>query len=452
MKKNFSNSIEGDRIAVQSRSPSYQVLNHEKYESKSIPLDLNLLKFQERSKNQKFLRILYEDTEMLGPSEEFKSNMIYYFLYTLIYLLSLLGFAILLQSSGQLSSTHLKIHIICINVLFVFAVLLLVGMCRSIKIRRKSRNYFLILSCLMNFYLIFADERILHRLTGEVYSDNRLPLSLGLVCGITITRLVLFDYYLYTFIIGISNTVIFLTTHLAISEYTLYATLAEASIIGLFSVMQIIECYRADFRIKQIFWRREQEAMQDSTIHKKNETYKIPGINTETETVLSKCDIIASNLKNISKIVIYKDVKKLLKKSIIDLEKIKRKVAHGSFDATKIELSPAIDEEDRAFIVENFMEMGSVRSSVVQQFNSDLSEKFSINPLTKYGVNELESVLSGIGKNWNFNIFFIFDTTGKSISMVSKYLFQKWSLSEYLKVNEKVSDSYFEELEKVKTI
>ena len=127
--------------------------------------------------------------------------------------------------------------------------------------------------------------------------------------------------------------------------------------------------------------------------------YTVPGINTEAENVLEKCDEICANLKNISRVVIYKDVKKLLKSSICGIEKIKRKVAHGGFETAKIALSPAIDEEDRAFICENFMEIGSAVLNVNTITVSDISENIHQFPFSRYGIEELESVLASLGKN-----------------------------------------------------
>lgn len=443
--KESRNSIQDGHISLSnSLSPTSKLHNNE---SKSIPLNLSLLKFQERSKNQKLIKTLYEDPETKKPSEEFKLNLIYYSTYILIYLLSLLGFAILLKNSGQLSSVHLNIHIVCISLLLAFAVIISIGVLTSVKKRRITRTYFLVFSCFFNFYLIFTDERILHKLTGQSYNEANLPMSLGLVCTITLVRLVLFEYYLFTFIIGSANTVIFLTAHLSISEYPIYATLAEALIIGLFCIMNVAESYRADFRIKQIFWRREQLANEDSSISKKNDQPQTPGINTETEKILEKCDTIAYNLKKINKVVIYKDVKKMLKKSLADLEKIKRKVAHGGFESLKIELSPEIDEEDQTFIFENFMDVHSADSS--KSFSSNFTEKFVSSPHSGFTSNELDNVLSDLGKNWNFDVFFVNDTTGHCILTIGKYLFRYWGLTDYLKVDENITESFLLDLEKV---
>ncbi|OMJ78555.1 hypothetical protein SteCoe_21618 [Stentor coeruleus] len=436
-----------NNITPNAKSASYQLCNHEKYESLNLPVNLNILKFIQSTKNERLIKILYQDPETGIPSTEFKTNLIYFYIYILVYIISLGSFASLLHGVNHLSRNHLVIHVICLVTIGVFSIAILILLFRSKKVLLNSRNFFLIITVCMNFYLILADERILYKLTGEDYNENRLPLSLGLICNIVMARIVLFDYFLYVFILGISTCVMFLTTHLALSGYSSYSVLSEATIIALFSLIQIIECYRADYRIKQIFWRREQEVVEEDNESPKKDLYKVPGINTESENVLLKCDNISSNLKQISRVVIYKDIKRLLKKSLNDIDSIKRKVAHGDFDTAHIQLNPALDDEDREFITQNFMELSSVRCSIQQGTLCELNERINSFPFSRYGVTELESVLSSIGKNWNFDIFFVYDSTGHSISMVSKYLMQKWNIIENSNIIEKTATKYFQELE-----
>jgi hypothetical protein len=437
-------------VSRNAKSADYQINDHELYENKYLPINLNNLKFIERNKNERLVKALYQDPDTGHPSGELRMNLMYFYVFIILYFTSLAGFAALLNTEGDLSSSHLKIHLTCLVTLTVFSLWILYSLFKWKKHLLNSRNWFFVISCSINFYLILADERILYKLTGEVYNDNRLPLSLGLICVIVMSRIVLFDYYLYVLILGLSTTLLFLITNLSLSEYSVYYTLSEAFIIGLFACIQIIECYRTDIRTRQIFWRREQEFMNEAQRESNKKAYAVPGINTEAEGVLEKCDTVAMHLKNTSRVVIYKDVKKILKICLSDIEKIKRKVAHGGFEVSKIELSPAIDDEDRAFIFENFMEVSSVRGSTSRLTVTEINEKLTLFPFSRYGVAELESVLSSLGKNWSFDIWFVYESTGHSISMVSKYLFQKWNINDSSGIPEEVCNKYFQELEAVR--
>jgi len=117
----------------------------------------------------------------------------------------------------------------------------------------------------------------------------------------------------------------------------------------------------------------------------------------------------------------------------------------------KLEQSLNIDEQDKVFIKENYMNVtaemtrGSNDKKVTM---SDITEKETAFPFHSYGVAELESVLFSVGKNWNFDIWFVYNTTGHSIFIVAKYLIQKWNLMENFAITEDVCDKYFQTVEK----
>ena len=448
MKSKKSNIKETDSILSHSRSAIYQILGHEKYEAKNLPVDFNMLNFIEKNKSTKLTSSLYEDQERKTLSDEFKNNLLYYFLFNFGYLLILVSFSIVFYTTGSLSSVHLQIHLIILNLLAIVGLSVLLSLCYRAKLRGHVREIFLGLAVLTSFYFIFADARVLCSLTGEAVPTNRLPLSFGLVCNIVLARYVFFDYFLYTLILGLVNSFVFLTTQLAVSGLHDYSTLAEGLIIILFNLIQISECYKVDLRIKHVFWRREKEQLTELAENKKNQSFRVSGINTEAELVLSTCSIISNNLKQVSKVVIYKDVKKLLKESLTELDKIKYKFAHSGFEHSKIEVNPGLDDEERTFIRQSFMHIASAQK-VFRAPTMKIFEKQSLFPFSAYSLTELESVLSSIGRNWSFDIFFLYESTGQSISLVSKYLLQKWSLYDHLGLDEEMTEKYFTSLENV---
>jgi hypothetical protein len=285
-------------------------------------------------------------------------------------------------------------------------------------------------------------------MTGESASSSDLPLSLGLLSGIVMIRYVLFDHFLYILIIGMVNSILFTTSNLAISGYNSYEIFSECAVIFLFNIIQITDCYRCDLRIKQIFIRREKEESNELSQTRKNESFLMSGINTEAEYVLSTCSIISSNLKKVSRVVIFKDVKKLLKESLTELDKIKKKLALGAFDNNKVELNPGIDFEDQAFIRENFMQIEHLKGP--ERRYSLISETI-VQP-SMLELSELDSLLATFGKNWSFNIFFLHETVGLTIPPISKYLLNKWDITGLLGISAKNAGKYFAELEKVNII
>ena len=254
MKAVTPNLLDADSsFASNSKSINYDNYSSGKFGSQILPVEHNFLRYIDKNKNDKFTKAIYRDPDTKSPSSEFRMNLIYYYVFIIIYILILVSFSILLYSNNDMPGYHLKIHLICLGVLAAFSIGILISLFKYEFILLQSRNIFLALSCSICFYLIFTDERILHKFTNEPLSNNIQPLSLGLICMIVMTRLILFDYFLYTCILGMSTSLIFLTTHLALQELSIYVILSEISIVLLFIFIQIIECYREDIRIKHLF-------------------------------------------------------------------------------------------------------------------------------------------------------------------------------------------------------
>jgi hypothetical protein len=432
------------KVPRNSKSPS-----HAHSEARFIPTELNLHRYADRSVSYRLMKGLYQDPEKRTPTTEFLANLIIYYTFLLCFLLSLLGFALLMHGNNSLSTVHLNVHIACIAALIVPSAVFLILVSRFEPVLLRSRVVLLTTSFCTNLYLIFADERVLSKITAEPKSETQLPLSLGLVCMMFVSRIVLYDYYFYVFIIGMSSSFIFLITQLSYAGSSPYSVLTEIALICLFSLIEIGEARRSENRLKQIFSRKEVESKEAKIKSTIKDIYLSPGINTEAEHLLGKCEDVISNLKHVSQVIIYKDIKKMIKQSMNDLENIKVKIVHSGLENARVEISPMIDEEDRQFIAQNYMDISSIRSSVHQPTISDISDNKSPLFQNNYSLAEWESVLASIGKTWSFDIFFVYNSTGHSISIVGKFLFTKWKLCDMAKLNETETSNFFKELESV---
>ena len=440
---------EGLVISISKAESIKKLKSGGRYGSRTLTADLNNLKYIEKHKNERLAQALYQNSSNKTPSNEFRQNLVYFYSFFLTYLISLAGFFLYSNSQSNLSNFHLQIHLICISCLCISSITLLILLFKLQYLLSRSRGLYSSLILSMCFYLIFCDERILNKITNEGASMLTQPMSLGLICMIAMSRVILFDYYFYISVIGLSTIVTFTIAQLAVHPPSLSACLSEIFLLSLFTISQILESRKASTRIKQLFWRTEQEALKNlgGTIRREPGAFK--GINTEAEGIMEDCENIEVNITAISRVVIYKDIKKILKKSLSNIQMIKQKVAHSGFESPRIEMNMSMDEEDRAFIYENFLEPSSVRGSLCQNSSVEFSIKASDFQLLKYGVTELESILSGLGKNWNFDIWFVHDSSGHSVSIVSKYLLQKWGICEALDIPDPVAVKYFEELENV---
>lgn len=112
-----------------------------------------------------------------------------------------------------------------------------------------------------------------------------------------------------------------------------------------------------------------------------------------------------------------------------EIEKVKSRIGHGKYwKQVKIDKDHFIDEEDKAFISENYMDPTStnlksfIKTKTMKEYEKQKSLSF---PFSNYGASELEGVLSTVGRNWNFDIWFVYNSTGHSIFIVARHLLKK---------------------------
>lgn len=69
-------------------------------------------------------------------------------------------------------------------------------------------------------------------------------------------------------------------------------------------------------------------------------------------------------------------------------------------------------------------------SSIKSKSLLDLDKEIGHAILKEYAAEELGSLLNTCGKNWNFDIWFVYDTTGHSVSIIGKFLMERLCLTE----------------------
>lgn len=444
-KINF-NYVDGElHTSTHAKTAFYSVQNHSEFENRALPVNFNSLQFKDAVNNQ-LLSTLYTDSDKGGASSEFKSNLVYFFCYFTLSLISILGFVVLLYNSSSLSSSHFQIHIISIISLLITSYTLLI-LVQKYPLVLRSRQFFFLLSIFSNVYFILADERILCKLTGQAYStSNQIPLILCLSTQMPMFRLVSFDSYIHSLVLGLSTILSFLVIHLSYPTYSRYSVLSEISLLSIFILIQIIETYRNDFRIKNIFWRKEKEIIY----HKDNNAdsgLRSFGINSDVDVIMEICESLKNKIKDVIKVVMFKDVKKIMKEAVVDIEKIKWKTAHKQ--DVKVIIDPSIDEEDKEYIEQNFLGVKSVYNDRIVRNFTEASEKAPNRASGRFSVSEVEGLLLPFSNNWNFDIWFIHESIGQSVSIVGNYLLNKWSLHSMYNINIDTSSKFFENLEKV---
>jgi hypothetical protein len=77
------------------------------------------------------------------------------------------------------------------------------------------------------------------------------------------------------------------------------------------------------------------------------------------------------------------------------------------------------------------------------------SQKTSFIFNSKLLIQEVVNYISKVGFEWNFNVFYVHEKTGRSISVLAVYLFKKFNIEEILCCSEQEFFNYFDSLEKV---
>lgn len=448
MKTEINAKIKADsKYVIYSKSAVYLLMNHERYESYSNSINLNSLNFSNRQMNDNYNVKLMMNARG-KPSPEYIKCIRYYYSYTTISLLILLGFAVILFNEGELTGNDLIVYLIGVLIILILFYVLLFLIFHSKACMLKAKTLYLVIILIKVLFIVLSDTRGLCKINGSKCMSQFLPIGFLIIGEIVMARTIVFHCYINIFVIGFVSLLSILVYHVLIQGIRDYDYLAEVSIIGIFIVLQTAECYQRDLRMKHIYWRAEKEDIAAAQMKIPDSSEK----DDDDEDIIKCCDETLQNLKYLSKVIIYKDSSQMAKESIKDMNLIRQSLSKNKFSLLKIELAKDIDEEDYAFISENFMDIHSGDRSSKAPTASRIFRSNSIFPFPNYGVSELQSVLSHLSKNWNFDAFFVYESTGKSISIVSSYLITKWGINNELEIPEQISQNYFQKLEEVSTM
>ena len=431
----------------QTKPPIYALFNNSQFEIQEIPMDHNMLLFSDKVVEFEYNCELLLSESMDKLSEEFKTALIYFSVLISLVYVCLIGFAGSLYSSSCLTSLQFLLHISINLLLFVLLFFILYMIKKSNRFLLMTKNIFTLYAILANSYFIVCENKVLSSLTSSDYSPSALPLTLILVVFTCSIRNVIFDSFVHYLIIVSHAVFLFSCLNIVYSPINSSAIICECAVVLLILAYQLIETHIYSLRSRSIFWRKySEEAAVANFIDPDNSG--INNFETESEHMIFICEKMRNNIKFAVKAIIFKDIKQRLKETLADLAAIKKIVGHSGIGAPLKLQDHVKDFEDREFINQNYVELSlSNHSDCVRSttFINLLEHRNVLFP--DYGLNELENVLSGVGKNWNFDIWFVQETTGKSLTIVGQYLFAKYGLLQRFKISEDVLERYLHSLE-----
>ena len=443
--------VPGD-IGHEAEEVVYTVLGHNERESARIPLNPNFLNFTDDKVDLKYnvkLMGFKEDEEAM--SDTLKNNLILFNLVLFAFCACALTVNIILFARDRMSSSELAFHLIFLIALLLMGVLILATLLRSLRMRYRMKRIYLCYMFILMFYLVFGDHRVFSIVSENTANIHHQNYTVMLLVFLFLYSLISFSHFLGVLVLSLYTVTLYLVVFMLTAGQDRIVVVADSVYIFLFCVLLCVRTHQTESRARNLFWRldREEEAIDakvmDSGDPKSNSAN---ALNTEVEHLIELCDNIKRKIKAAATIIMFTEVKTSLKEAQVDIEKIKRKIARGNLnDLVKLELHQGIDDEDRAFIYQQYYNVSTVSRRNSSRHLTIGDRKASIVNFDEYGIEELNSVLMSIGKNWNFDIWFVHKTTGHSVYMVAKYLLRKWEFNAALNIAEKVSDCFFLKME-----
>lgn len=449
MKRTVTNEKSELSLYMQANNSIYGILAHDKHESTDLPLNKNLLSYTEKNLDTKLTRSLFAHPESATISSGFKYSLILFSIFHFAYLAVTISIISMLYTLGKMPKIIYMTQITVLIVILITSVLIFYSFIKNRKMLMHSRIMLTGLGIIIVFYLIFTDNRILSSILKKPPLEEGQQNIIMLGIYIVSFRYILMDSFkclLLLILIAINLTLILFLAFSSISGLSL---LSDFFILLAFLIIQAFDTYQMDFRIKQLFWKSEKELhdMEEYDIEENGDINVISSISTEVEVLIKCCDKIKKDIKSAYDVIMYKDVKSKLKVAQIELERVKRRLAHGTImDVVRLEHHPGISEEDKTFIYENFTDFNR---SQVKRKSRYSDSRVTVSSGIKGEFDEFEDLLEGIGNYWNLDIWFIHQTTCGSLYFAANYIINKWNLFTSLNISMHTSDSFFMTLESV---
>lgn len=443
MKRSITFEKSDLNLYIQANNSIYSLLGHERHENSDIPLNPNLLSFTDKTLNTKLLTNLFMSQDTMQVSQNFKYNLVLFNIFHICCLLTLLISTSVMYSSGYMKKKYFMLQVTILLIILTMSILFCYSVSKIKRVMVRTQEIVTLIVISMIFFLIFTDARVFSGIFDQSGNGNILVIGFYIVsmrCAIMEN----FKCIIFTIILSIVLSLIFI---FSFSHNSLLSCLKDLFILLGFLTVQGFDSYRADLRLKHLFWRKEKEQSIDDVLIEDSCDNTLNSLSTEIELIIQSCEKIKKTIKTASDVIMYKDVKTKLKIAQVELERVKRRIATGSMmQVVKLEQHPNISENDKLFIYENFTDF----SRNTNKRKSRLHES-RVYPAPNWASElvEFEGLLGSFGTIWNFDIWFVHQTTGSSIFVTAKFLINKWLLSTQLDLSQSTIDNYFLTLEHV---
>ena len=347
------------------------------------------------------------------------------------------------------------ICVVCVNLVL----LALIYMFNSSWRAAATLTIFLFILSVIAFTIL--DSAVSAKFFGESNDNPTLvsfvPVVLVLIGG---KHLLVFDHLLY----GVSSfgaSLLYLGINLAVLARNPVSVVLEFAALAAVSLVQTRRLYSLErvMRVNYAAEMQQQEVREENNVKKGSFSSGGPAnssisIGTDWEEILQRMNNAHAVITEACSMIVYQDLRVKLKAVGKDLDIVAAKLAAEGpniFHVKVEQINQDIDEDDKLFVQQNFMaqKMSDVN---IKPTTQRLVEQQTVNPnmFTEYQLSELISVLNQMGKNWNFDMFFVHGVTeGKSLSVAGRFCLSKFGLAAKFSISERTSTNYFQALEKI---
>ena len=454
------NSAEGENRGIYTEakhSPFYTILRHETQEVFALPVNPNTMEFNDNTLNFRFFQTLYKDPLKQKPSTEFLHNLIIFYLYLTLSAAMLLISVIIFYNQSAISKDIFTFHVIFIISILIFAYVCLYLIHSYAYAFYKNRALFLLIGISWYSYLLLGNQNMLSTVLEMPSTTNKLPFSVAIVGFMYYYRLIVFDSYRHTMLMLVFVLLLNIILTMAVSHIDVTEKLCEYFMTSLILILQTIDSYKVSMNLANIFYRLNNEEERNQELNEKDQHEDSASnleFRSESELIVEKCDYVIKEIENTKKVIIFKEIRERLKKSIKTLTVIRKFLGRSEGRETiNINYNSSIDEEDKEFIAQNFLNVSQPPRAPSRQMSlKDLLTRTGRFSLSRKSLVENFSELEKLGQDWNFDIFSLHEKVGSTASIIGKHFYHKWEVSDFLGVSTEIYYRLFENIELVSSI
>jgi hypothetical protein len=393
------------------------------------------LKFNNQKYEKDYQNVVLSDvahTLGINHREKCKRFMMIYFIIVLLY-------------DSSYISTHLEDHSSLEMVLFQCVLLTSLTAFSSLILynylirdrKSKFKSTLLICTYLVTLVTISVNGPLTRSKIFPGNEKHGFSTVLGILPLLYVSKFTIFNNFSKYLIINLLISVIHLIITL-ISEESIQSAVIEFLFLITVTLIESNDFYHQEFLIREKF----------ISLH----NFLNPELKLEDPTPRTDIEEIASTLKDSIKLIPLitqsKDRKMIYAEKIFEnLTKVMNLIGkRSSIYSIDIEgLEKNLDDDDKIFIEETCLQ-NPVRR-LTKKPSKYLIRK-TIDVIKNYQIEELVGILKRVGKEWNFDMFFLRDCTkNKPLFTIGSYCIQKFHLDSVFQMEPSSYSEYFTGLE-----